>query len=715
MQALLIGLPAVLLLFVPIGLVGVTLGDWLVARQVDVERSARLAAAAVCTAWVMIVVFLALAAAGIFFLLPCIGAWWLLAGLARWRRPGAWSRLREDLGSVGRDLNEAARRPGIEHVGWTATLALLGVKVAQGLVSPPQAWDSLTYHLPKCVTWIQTGRLALPDAADGWSFYRHYAYGAEILWTWPMLATRSDSLLAPAGLLVWGALLLGVYRLARELGAERRSARLLAMAIGSMPVALMFVSAAYVDTATAAFVLLGLSFFLRFLRRPGVAAGVLAMGSLGVAGATKVPGALIMGALSVMLVARTLVDRERAARDRGLGVVAAAVAAALPCGVYGSVWLEMGSPFYPWGVPGGGVLGFPVHDGVAAIVAGATVDPVLLEVSTGELLQRLFWFPPAGFTQLNWGLGGAALALAAVAGLTRSKELLVRNGPWVVTAVALGALLPWPSVLSPDTLTMRTLWLDVFARLVLPSSILLALPALALPGRIFATVALTVTALNLAMWRPAGIGPATLDAWKDAASGLLITAAIVGVVVFLVLRRLAEVHGTALLFVGLVVVLGAGDVQDARDDARYAIWAESYDPPRSFDLHALDQAITAAWPLWEAVDEHHPHRISYHAGAAALADNAYRYPLYGARLQNELVYVPVTRSGDIVELFDADRLAAEADYDAWRARLLEQEVDLVMTAYPRGIEVDWLLAHPEHFERVASPIRSENGLWRVLP
>jgi len=156
-------------------------------------------------------------------------------------------------------------------------------------------------------------------------------------------------------------------------------------------------------------------------------------------------------------------------------------------------------------------------------------------------------------------------------------------------------------------------------------------------------------------------------------------------------------------------------VQDARDDARYAIWAESYDPPRSFDLHALDQAITAAWPLWEAVDEHHPHRISYHAGAAALADNAYRYPLYGARLQNELVYVPVTRSGDIVELFDADRLAAEADYDAWRARLLEQEVDLVMTAYPRGIEVDWLLAHPEHFERVASPIRSENGLWRVLP
>ena len=89
--------------------------------------------------------------------------------------------------------------------------------------------------------------LSLPDFPDAWAYYRWFPAAGEVLFAWVMMPFRSDLLLGPFGVLVWLAVLITGARLARQLGADSRSAWLAGAALAALPTVTMFMTSNYVD------------------------------------------------------------------------------------------------------------------------------------------------------------------------------------------------------------------------------------------------------------------------------------------------------------------------------------------------------------------------------------------------------------------------------------------------------------------------------------
>jgi hypothetical protein len=132
-------------------------------------------------------------------------------------------------------------------------------------------------------------------------------------------------------------------------------------------------------------------------------------------------------------------------------------------------------------------------------------------------------------------------------------------------------------------------------------------------------------------------------------------------------------------------------------------------------MHPTAARYGAAWELWRAVDDGVPHRIAAAYGWAGVGDNWFRYPLLGSQLQNRVLYVPITRGGDVIDYQDAGRVRGEADESAWLARLRDARIDLVFLGEPAPPERAFVLRHPESFELVARARAGASELYRFRP
>ena len=67
--------------------------------------------------------------------------------------------------------------------------AVVALRAARSLVSPPLATDSLTYHLFRAGRWVQSGERVLEPAPDAWGYYAYYPHIGDGLTAWLMLPT----------------------------------------------------------------------------------------------------------------------------------------------------------------------------------------------------------------------------------------------------------------------------------------------------------------------------------------------------------------------------------------------------------------------------------------------------------------------------------------------------------------------------------------------
>ena len=142
-----------------------------------------------------------------------------------------------------------------------------------------------------------------------------------------------------------------------------------------------------------------------------------------------------------------------------------------------------------------------------------------------------------------------------------------------------------------------------------------------------------------------------------------------------------------------------------RHACRYPVYAAAAEGV-AFDAHPLAYAFS--WPVWEALDDGRPHRLAVSAGWDGKGHNWYRYPLFGSRLQNQVVYVPPTRDGTPLDYGLEDDPMAGASFAAWIGRLITLQIDTVVTlAPPPPVEVAWVRDHPELFRPL---VCSDNGL-----
>ena len=206
-----------------------------------------------------------------------LGASWALAGAVgvwAFRRQRVDPRLPGPVGSIPRGAR------------WVIG-AILTLTGAIALLSPPNTWDSMTYHMPRVAHWSQAGSVA------------HYPThvlrqlwlgpGAEFAITHLYLLAGGDRLANLVQWLAFVASVLGSAIVAAELGGGPRARALAALACATLPMAIAQASSTQNDLV-ASFWMLSLGYgVLRFRASPSVATAALVGASAGLAGLTKLP------------------------------------------------------------------------------------------------------------------------------------------------------------------------------------------------------------------------------------------------------------------------------------------------------------------------------------------------------------------------------------------------------------------------------------------
>ena len=94
-------------------------------------------------------------------------------------------------------------------------------------------------------------------------------------------------------------------------------------------------------------------------------------------------------------------------------------------------------------------------------------------------------------------------------------------------------------------------------------------------------------------------------------------------------------------------------------------------------------------------------------------DNDFLYPFLGSRLQNRVVYVPVTADGSIVDYKDARTAQSQFDEHAWLQRLRDHHVEYLALLPPSPPEALVIARRPDVFRLVVQGACNDARLYRV--
>lgn len=323
-----------------------------------------------------------------------VGAVWVVAvalsGLAaflRSKRGYAEGVARRTVGDAVAALRDL---PRADRVVLGTIVALVGAELVLALFSPPNTYDSQTYHLPRIEQWAERGSVGL--YATGIRRQVTYPPGAEFLLLHLRLLTGSDVLY---NLLQWSAgvlCLLIVARLAAQLGVARRGQLLAVLVAGSVPMVVLQASSTQTDLAVAAWVACVATLALdgvgrEPLRRIDPGTVLLLGAATGLVTLTKATGGLLAGPF---LVWWTLAWARRAWRAGGgsrplpvarvaLGAFAVLVVA---LAISGPQFLRMQQTFgHPLGPPNlRETLAMQRHDPASLLINGLRQAHTALEI-----------------------------------------------------------------------------------------------------------------------------------------------------------------------------------------------------------------------------------------------------------------------------------------------------------------------------------------------
>jgi hypothetical protein len=569
-------------------------------------------------------------------------------------------------------------------------LFLLAAFVVTGLrflTTPSFAWDSLTYHLTKAGMWVQEGGAAPLVAPGGWDVYAHYYGGGEAVWAWSFLPFHGDLVAGFVDVAIWLWVALATYALGREMGLGAGRGMAAAAFMASVPAVFRAAGSNYVDNLTYAYVATALAFLVRLFRRAETRPLLLAGMAAGLAAGTKVTAVPIAGLLAGILLAWGAIGRSGGSRIWRWIAVAAVLGAAV---------------FAPWPLNSYLATGNPFSkQPVRFLGVGFEGSPVLAWYAQLPMPTPYTWKPEARSLVLvfsgpiSLGLFSVVPALLAPLGFWR----YFRRQPWgaaVLAAVVFSLVaLYWSSSFT----VVRLLWAASngrFFTLLVGLFTLLGFFAIGRATKPYALYLLSTAAFGF--WHQ------TFSQLSSPEMGLLLASlTLIGL-----LGTLCYLHrgdpGWARGMLGatsLALFLWVG--QTLRDAYRYAI------PARTTVFHT----VPPYWlPAAAALDRPGlAARVALTSGPDQRGDNWFMYPFLGSRLQNRIVYVPLSRSGEIFPANDP-RYAATADREAWLARLEALKIDAVFSFEPASIEVKWMKQSPDRFTRVLGHGKSW-GLFMV--
>jgi len=586
---------------------------------------------------------------------------------------------------------------------WLAYLAaaLAAFRFVRALALPPLATDSLTYHLFRAAQWVQAGGIVHEAAPDAWGYYDCYPTVGDGLWALAMLGPHSATWLGLAEGLVFCTLLLGGYATARALGIDRARSTVASLAIGFVPSVFVFSSSGYVDGTVLAAFLLGLAALLGGSKHgPGIA--VLAFA---IAAAVKLTGlpVLMLGGLAAL----ALTFREPSREKTRTLLLAAIVGLALITPALLRGWLEHQNPLYPFGLTIAGTQVWAGNPENTLLQTGALAPARAIQFDMLEFERRLFW-PSARLPPLHLNLGPAMALVVVLAVWGAFQGLRQRPHRITVSLLVLLVVVFVARLFSDSMLAHRTFAAPAVGRFLgVPAASLVLLSALA-PARWFLAVGMLCIVVGILLGIPPGLGSVELPYLGLV---LLVTSAtLVGCI--LVARRLRARPLAAMLAAASILAVSTVPLDLVRGGLRDKAYEGAIDAS-VFDPHPTDERAARAWPIWSKLDRTDGTVVAYSAGWDGRGHHWYRHPVQGSRLQHEVVYIPVTRTGEIIDYREHERLLRAVDVGRWLARLAERDVEYFVVAAPKSVETIWTAGLPDVFELVteAGPHR----LYRVIP
>ena len=563
----------------------------------------------------------------------------------------------------------------------------------------PFGHDTLVYHGTKAALWLQRGDLGAMWGPGQWAVYGLYPGGAEIFASLALLPFHYDLYTATVDYVMWLGLGGAVFALARELGVREPYGSLGAGFVLLIPTLHMLVGSGYVESTLCLTFVLGAYFTARYVRDPRGPIAMLAMAAFGLAASTKfsmfLPAAL--GAGTVFLRAVLTRGKRRSGIAYGIAGGVAALVVVAP-------WLLnsmrfTGYPLSPMPITFAGIkLG--VSREVETFMSLPYPPPYRWETEW-PLIKETFRLPVGAPRETIGVFGALPLALLPF-GVAR---LLVRKTRIGLAITALTAAALW-TYLTPQMAQVRFTWVQSSSRFLLPALCLIVPVALAADRhdgwlrRWF----------GHGLWAGAVINAFALTwIWiseYDAQAAVLLTplAAVLFSVAIATFRRWQQRRPLAVL----AVAAGCAAV--------FSVALTAFREPRRYEFVQFNASIHPFahpwWPAAEAVDRapYAPLRIAMTSGPGIPCI----WPAYlflGRKLQNELSYVSPLPDGRLPGFCPSDGWEPQASYEAWERRLLERDIDYVVTFGPASVELAWMNAHPERFEVTVG--LGDAGLFRV--
>jgi hypothetical protein len=226
--------------------------------------------------------------------------------------------------------------------------ALAGISIVLGgiaVVSPPNTWDSMTYHMARLIHWTEDASLAPYPTHILRQLYLQP--GAEFILLHLQILSGSDHL---AGLVQWASMvgaLVAVPVIAQALGARRIGTVGAVMVAASLPIGILESTSTQNDYVVAFWNICAMAFAVRLTTSSALPwASFAAFGaSVGLALLTKATAYLIV--LPMVIWVTVSLMRRRSKRGLRLLVMAGSIALVLNTGFYARNVAVFGSPTGP--------------------------------------------------------------------------------------------------------------------------------------------------------------------------------------------------------------------------------------------------------------------------------------------------------------------------------------------------------------------------------
>jgi hypothetical protein len=647
--------------------------------------------------WLATLGFHVLRGCGLFTLPAALIGCTCLLGAVQYAAPGGmpwvWLVRRElrAVSALGRLFARAQCRLLLGLLACAAALLTL-----RSLLIPALGWDAFTYHAARAALWVQSGPMTFDRGPGPYDMYRLFFAGAEVLMAWAMLPFHSDLFANLALIAQWFGLGLASWALGRALGLREPNAWIGAVVVMFVPTVQFELGSGYVELALNAALIQAAALAVHCLRRFSSGACVVAALALGVAIGIKLPGAPPAAIIAGTLALRVLLVRGFNWRSRLRCLAASSVCMLLPVTPWlWLAWRETGYPLSPFPVS---VLGCKLGSAAAALTwhqAELAVTPYTWPTEYAAL--RVLFSPLSHFNE-SFG----ALALIPLGVFPLGWFVLAKRRPATALSLLVTAALPVLVHFSRDMSAVRLIAPASVARymitslaIVVPISLMVCTSKVPLARGYRWLLLLYPLTYILAGFRY-GWG-----AWENreivvAAACVLLAAAM--------LRAVPRARARCALAI-VLGMLASMALQARRDHTRPQAFADS------FALHESPRYWTAALPFVDVPNK--KQSVAITGGPFRRADRWFQYFALGARFQNRLHYVPLSRDGSILQFGPDADFAVRADQASWRKRLRDAGISFVMTFAPRSLEQQWMDAAPHAFERLAGD--HEWGLYRVKP